>query len=269
MPRLIRFERGTKVWFYDGRIIYSAYVNKIIKNVPVNVIIVGIGIDKNDNEINEDLNVFDIFLKNQRLNVYLNALKKLNLKPKISEVFVDDTNNFNITPAKLSDKYFLSNSFLKGYREISDIIIAGQYIYDHEWVKLRNLNSNRMPKPLVNWNKLSKLSSNISEKDIESWTMDDFLNEHDRIFYNSHPGYQHHDKFSNIYSRQLHHLNPSDFTEDQLIESGINKIFHRKRLLKLQKKLYYSTGSKKKKSKRKSEKKSKNKKSKKKKHFTK
>ena len=61
MPRLIRFERGTKVWFYDGRIIYSAYVNKIIKNVPVNVIIVGIGIDENDNEINEGLDVFDFF----------------------------------------------------------------------------------------------------------------------------------------------------------------------------------------------------------------
>ena len=55
MPRLIRFERGTKVWFYDGRIIYSAYVNKIIKNVPVNVIIVGIGID-NPGDYHDDGN---------------------------------------------------------------------------------------------------------------------------------------------------------------------------------------------------------------------
>ena len=163
MPRLIRFERGTKVWFYDGRIIYSAYVNKIIKNVPVNVIIVGIGIDENDNEINKDIDVFDIFLKNQRLNVYLNTLKELNLKPKISEVFVDDTNNFNIIPSNLSKSYILSSTPLKGYREISDIIIAGQHISDHEWVKLRNLYSNRLPQPLVDWNKLSKLSSNISE----------------------------------------------------------------------------------------------------------
>jgi len=39
------------------------------------------------------------------------------------------------------------------------------------------------------------------------------------------------DSFTSIYKDQLNYLDPYDFNDEDLISAGINKVFHRKRLL--------------------------------------